>query len=741
MNRHFRPWLSAAAVMLVTIAASAAPSKNLTVADALQSWRFGGNVPRDIIWAPDGRTFFYFKAGSPREASDLMRFDTADLSRHIVLTQDAYRKALAGLEGITEAQEARADFRTYEVSPEGPYLLLSTPKGLLCWNLAVGKLSRLSPKKLGKVDNAAWSPDGTRVAFTSGADLWVADRASGEAHRLVAGGSPLVTCGSVDWLYGEELDMTTGYWWSPDGSRIAYLRFDEAGVPTYPIIDQTQINPAVKKQFYPKPGEQNPSVTLRVVTLDGKDSAVTGAGSGEGYLTRVAWFPDGKALSFEIINRNQNHLVLYRSNLNDKAPVSLLEEKHATWVNVLGRPRFINGGRSFLWLSERDGYEHIYLYDLAKKSVKRLTEGPWVVDSILGVNEKTGWVYFDGNRESPLGRQLYKVNFKGRMERVSEGTGWHDATFSPGAGAYVDAHSSAGTPPVVTLHLIKSRKTAVIAANPAPELAEYGFVKPEFIKVRADDGTVLYARVIKPKDFDPHKKYAAVVEVYGGPDYQMVQNRWVGRWDTVNQLFAENGFVYFSIDNRGSTRRGKAFEDVLYKRMGKVELEDQLAGLKALKALPYVDGNRVGIWGWSYGGFMTCYTLTHAPKGDFACGLAVAPVTDWLNYDTCYTERYLKLPKDDRHGYRNSSPVHFAKDLKGNFFLAQGLVDNNVHFGNSVQLVDALYKAHKSFQLAYYPRMSHGIRGPDARLDLFTHILHFFEQQLEPGNLAGSNRE
>lgn len=733
MKRHFRLWPAVAAVLMVALAAAAAPPKDLTVSEALHSWRFGGNVPRDITWAPDGRSFYYFPPGSPREARDLMRFDTADLARHTVLSQDEYRKALAELDGVTPAQEKRADFRHYEVSPHGRFLLLSTPKGLMCWDLAAKKLTRLSPIHLGKVDNASWSPDGSRAAFTSDADLWVVDRATGKARRLVRGKAPLVTCGSVDWLYGEELDMETGYWWSPDGSRIAYLRFDETGVPTYPIIDQTQINPTVKKQFYPKPGEHNPSVTLRVVTLDGKSKAVKGAESGEGYLTRVAWFPDGKSLTFQLLNRNEDHLVLYRSHLDGKAPTSLLEEKHHTWVNVLGRPRFLDGGRRFLWLSERDGYEHVYLYDLVKHTVKRLTEGPWVVDAILGVNQKKGWVYFDGNRESPLGRQVYKVSFKGRMERISKGPGWHDATFSPDAAAYVDAYSHAGTPPVMTLHVFKGGKSAVIAANPSPELAEYGFVKPEFIKVKADDGTVLYARVIKPRNFDPHKKYPAVVEVYGGPDYQMVQNRWVGRWDTINQLFAQNGFVYFSIDNRGSTRRGKAFEDVLFKRMGKVELADQLAGLKALKALPYVDGSRVGIWGWSYGGFMTCYTLTHAPKGDFACGLAVAPVTNWLNYDTCYTERYLKLPKDNPKGYRDSSPVHFAKDLKGNFFLAQGLVDNNVHFGNSVQFVDALYKAHKLFQLAYYPRMSHGIRGPNARLDLFTHILGFFEQQLEPG--------
>jgi dipeptidyl-peptidase-4 len=265
-------------------------------------------------------------------------------------------------------------------------------------------------------------------------------------------------------------------------------------------------------------------------------------------------------------------------------------------------------------------------------------------------------------------------------------------------------------------------------------LEEYGFVRPEFLTLKGPDGTTLHAKVSKPRDFDPSKKYPAVVEVYGGPHMQVVQDRWISRFEVIEQLWRQNGFVCFSVDNRGSDRRGKAFEESLLKRTGKFELEDQLAGLAALRALPYVDGDRVALWGWSYGGYMTCYALTHAPSTAYRCGVAVAPVTDWLNYDSCYTERYLKLPKDNPDGYKDSSPVFSAAALKASLFLAHGLVDDNVHFGNSAQMVDALFKAKVPFEYAYYPKMDHGIRGPDARLDLFTRILAFFEKNLKgPG--------
>jgi dipeptidyl-peptidase-4 len=723
-----------AALLLALAAASiAAPRarKDLTLADTLRWWEFGGQTPRHRTWAADGRSFYYFEPGAFGSASDLKVCEAATLARRTVLTQAEFREAAAKLLPAGEGAGDKLSFERFVLSPKGRFLLLPTKRGAFVWDLVRRSLSLLAASE-DHADGFQWSPDESRVAWTSGGSLWVAQRDGSDRRAAAEGKPPLVSCGSVDWLYGEELDMTSGFWWSPDSFHIAFLRFDETEVPTYPIVDQSEISPKPELQFYPKAGDKNPRVTLCVADLRaGATYAVPGADSGDGYLPRAAWAQGGKTLLFETLNRAQDRLVLFRWEAGAPAPATVLEEVSTTWVNVMEGPRVLKDGTRFLWMSERDGWAHLFLAGL-DGSLLQLTKGSWVVDQILGVDETRGWVYFSGNRENPLDRQVYRVDLKGRaVTRLTPEEGWHDADLSPDGSWLLDSRSAAGTPDVVTLMTTGGDRRLVVAPNPAPELDDYGFVKPEFFTVTASDGTALFAKIIKPRGFDPSRKYPVIVEVYGGPHMQMAENRWTGRWDVMQQYFVQQGYLWFSVDGRGSFRRGKAFEDALYKRMGKAELEDQLAGVEALKKLPYVDASRIGIWGWSYGGFMTCYALTHAPAGTFRCGAAVAPVTDWLNYDSCYTERYLKLPKENEQGYADSSPVHAAASLCAPFLIAQGLVDDNVHFGNSVQMVDALFAAKKPFEMAYYPKMDHGIRGPDARLDLFTRIEEFFEKNLK----------
>lgn len=710
-------------------AGAATPRKDLSVADVLQPYRFDTPAPRMAHWTPDGKSLVYFEPGGDRmKPSDLVALDALTLQKSTLLSQEQFKAALMSLGG--EVPE-KAGFGGYTISPKGNFLLLTSPQGFLVWDLQAKALSRLSNAEE-EVENLAWSPDETRLAFTQKGSLWVVDRATGKRALLAEGKEPTLLCGSVDWLYGEELDVSTGFWWSPDSAAVAYLRFDETGVPTYPVVDQAPVQATVREQIYPKAGDKNPLVTLHVVTLaDGKDAAVPGAGSADGYLPRVAWLPIGKGLVFQLLNRDQDRLTTLRWDFGGTASSTVSEESSKTWINVFDAPRFLADGR-FLFLSERDGYAHVYLGTLDGKPPVQVTKGAWVVDDLLGVDEKKGWVYVSCNRDDALGCQLYRADLKGaRLERLTKGGGWHLVNLAPTADRYVDSLSSIGTPSAVSLVEVKGGKSSLLAPAATAALEEYGFVKPERISLKGPDGTTLYAKVSKPRDFDPSKRYPAVVEVYGGPHMQVVQDRWISRFEVIEQLWRQNGYVTFSVDNRGSARRGKAYEDTLVKRTGLHELEDQLAGLAALKALPYVDGDRVAIWGWSYGGYMTTYALTHQPSGAYACGVAVAPVTDWLNYDSCYTERYLKLPKDNAAGYKDSSPVFAAADLKVPFFMAHGLVDDNVHFGNSVQMVDALFKAKRPFDYAYYPRMDHGIRGPDARLDLFTRILAFFDAHLK----------
>ena len=715
---------------LAALAAAALPRKNLTVAEALSPGAFGGNQPKAVKWMPDGKAFAYFDPAPRGQHSDLMVCDAATLARKPLLTQAAFRAAYGNIAGVKGDELAKASFGSYSFSPKGRFLLLDGPDGFYLWDLQAAALKHLTAEA-DEADVLTFSPDEGRLAYTAKGNLNVLDLKSGSKTLLAEGKAPLVTCGEVDWLYGEELDLDRAFWWSPDGKSIAYLRFDETGVYRDPMVDESRIHPEVKEQFYPRPGDALPKVTLHVVPACGGPSvAVAGAGSGEGYLPRATWLPDSSGLLYALYNRAQDQLAFFRSDLSGGAPRKVLEEKSATWVNVPeAPPRFLPDGR-FLWLSERDGYKHVYLCGLDGKAPLQLTRGPWVVDGILGVDEAKGWVYVDGNRDGVLGCQVFRTDLKGKnLERISSAAGWHAATFSPDATRYLDSASDISTPDVLSLFSARDGKGRVVAPNPAPELAEYGFVKPEFVTVRTSDGVVLQGSVVKPRDFDPSRKYPAIVEVYGGPHMQMVQDKWNSRWAPINQLFAQNGFVAFSVDNRGSDRRGKAFENVLLRRMGKAELEDQLAGAKALETMPFVDAARVGLWGWSYGGYMTTYALTHTDA--YRCGFAVAPVTDWLDYDACYTERYLKLPKDNPEGYNDSSPLFSAEGLRGPFFLAQGLMDDNVHFSNSARMADAFYKARKPFGMAYYPRMDHGIREKEPRADLFTRMLGFFRENLQ----------
>jgi dipeptidyl-peptidase-4 len=726
--RRCLPTTLLALLAFATAALAASQPRNLTVEEAL-ALGAASPLPSELQWMPDGLRFCSFAPHAYGEAADLMSYDLRSGKTSPLLTQEQFRKALGGLAQLSSEKLSEAKFTGYQLSHTGRYLLLESNEGDFVWDLSAHALTRLTQAGEG-AENLAWSPDDSRIAYAEGGNLWVVDRAAGARKLLAEGKAPLVTCGSPDWLYGEELDMTTAFWWSPDGSRIAYLRFDETGVPTYPIIDQRELQPGVRHQFYPRPGQANPSVSLWVVPADGGHSTpVPGAESGQGYLPRVAWAPGAKTLTYELLDRAQQKLVLYAASLDGSPSRPILQESSSTWVNVLDAPRFLKDGRRFFWLSERDGFAHIYLYDLQKGLIRRLTQGPWVVDGILAVDEAQRRVYFSCNKDETIGRQICSVKLDGKdLKTVSRGEGWHEALFSPDAKEYLDEYSRAGVPADLTLTNAITGRQQLVAAGETSFLQTYGFVKPEFMTLRAADGSLLHAEVIKPRDYLPGRRYPAVVEVYGGPDFQIVQDRFEPRWAAIDQLFAQDGFVYFMLDNRGSSRRGTAFEGVLLDRMGKTELGDQLTGLAALKRLPYVDPQRIGIWGWSYGGFMTLYSLTHSDA--FRCGVSVAPVTNWLNYDTCYTERYLKLPKDDEAGYTKSSPVHDAADLHVPLLIAQGLVDDNVHFGNSAQMVSALYAAAKPFDMAYYPGMDHGIKGPAERSDLFKRILAFFERHL-----------
>jgi dipeptidyl-peptidase-4 len=560
------------------------------------------------------------------------------------------------------------------------------------------------------------------------------DLASRQVTRLTEDGNATLLNGELDWVYPEELDLGTAYWWSPDSKSIAYLQFDISREPLYPHEDSRRPRPIYEPQRYPQAGENNPDVRVGVVAAHGGSTRWMEAGgtADESLIARVGWTPDSKNVYAVRTNRVQNRLDLLLAAAGSGKASRVLEESDRYWVNVPESPVFVNGGKQFLWLSERDGYRHIYLRSVNNGQARQLTQGSWEVTGIAGVDEAAGRVYYTASETSPLERQFYSVGYtfgttgEGKKQ-LSSGAGTHSIAMGPGGHFYLDTFSSVSSPPRTTLHSGDGSELGTYReANPRLT-EEFEILPTELVSFKAQDGTLLYARLIRPAGFDATKKYPAVVLVYGGPDSQDVRNAWMGV--DLDQVLAHKGFVVWQVDNRGSSGRGHAFETPVFRKLGATELADQVAGVEYLVSLGFVDRARVGIRGWSYGGFMTLNAMLNAPDV-FRAGIAGAPVTDWRNYDTIYTERYMGLPKDNPDGYQNTALPQLAKNLKGKLMIAHNLEDDNVLFQNTVQMIDALERAGKQFELQVYTQKTHGVTGAEAR-QLNAAMVEFFERNLK----------
>jgi dipeptidyl-peptidase-4 len=569
----------------------------------------------------------------------------------------------------------------------------------------------------------------------------VVDVATRQETRLTRDGGELVFNGRLDWVYEEELASRSGkaYAWSPDGSALAYLRLDDAPVPAYPLVDFLVVPRAVHKpQRYPQPGDPNPAPSVHVVGVDGAERARVGFSTQDDLyvVPRLSWTRDGRKLAYQVLNRAQDRLEVKLLDVSSGASAPLLEERDPHWLNVsnfaAGRdavefPYFLSDGR-FLWLSERSGFNHAYLGRVGAPGQTALTRGEWQLDRVVGVDERGGWLHFASTEADPRERRLARVRLDGkRSERVSSEPGVHRGELSPDGRFVLDTHSSLARPPR-TVVLAASGRMLRVVDQPQGRLDEVDLPRVELVSLAAADGARLHGRLIKPPDFDPAKRYPVVVHVYGGPSVQMVQNAWLkpSAW----MALAARGYLVWSLDNRGSWGRGHAFATPIFRDMGRRELADQLEGVAYLKTLPYVDPSRIGIGGWSYGGYMTLYAMTKAPEV-WKCGAAGAPVVDWRLYDSIYTERYMRRPADNPEGYKSSSPLEAAASLKGGLLLLHGAADDNVHLNNTLQLVAALIKAGIPHELFVAPGEKHGFgsTGPAARARDRA-LVEFFEKNL-----------
>jgi dipeptidyl-peptidase 4 len=726
MNRLLSFLLFCAVVAPASVPVQAA-GKRLTVELVSKSGAIVSPGISRVVWRPGRDQMTYIRPkGSANAAAEALYLYGVPTGRERVLLK-------------AEGNLSNLNLDSYQWSPKGDALLMEGGTDLWLYDLQTGKARRLTDDR-DREEDASFSPDGSRVAFVKKNDLYALDLASGQTVRLTDDGSETVLNGKLDWVYEEELaNRATGraYEWSPDGTQIAYLRLDDGPVPKYPITNYLSTHVSLFEQRFPQAGDPNPVPSLYVVTVgEGKQSdRVFPLPANVEYLgPSFSWTADSKAVAIPTLNRLQNEL-----NVHEWAPLAasdrvLVTEKDPYWINSLDPPYFLKDGR-FLWLSERDGWLHLYLYAQDGRLLKKLTSGDWMIDHpvfsdvpMFQVDEAGGWVCFSSTDPDPRERELWRVRLDGSgLERLTRQAGSHALSLSPDGRYLVDTFSDVEIPPEV--RLLKADGTYLATLDkPENYLGDYALGKYDFVTVKARDGAKLYAELLKPADFDPNRKYPVIVYVYGGPHVQMVKHEWDKSF-LLNQLFAQEGFLVWTLDNRGSWGRGHAWESVIFEHMGRRELEDQRAGIDYLKSLPYVDASRIGIRGWSYGGYMTLYALTHAPEV-FKCGAAGGPVTDWKFYDTIYTERYMRTPAENPQGYIDSSPLQAAAKLHTKLLLIHGADDDNVHMQNTMNFIQALVDAGKPFELYIQPGQKHGFAGETVTRYLNQRMLDFFKQNL-----------
>lgn len=740
----FRTALLLASLFLIAIQATAA--EQLTIDRLVGSPSLDGPRVHGLEISPDGSRVTFLKGkDSDFRVQDLWEYHIESGETRLLVDSAVL---LGGAEeSLSEVEKARRERQRisasgiveYFYSADGGALLFPL-NGDLYYLPIGGEPKRLTETEAFETD-AKFSPQGRYVSFIRDQNLFVIDIATGVETELSHEGGGAVLIGMAEFVAQEEMGRTTGYWWAPDDSRIAFTRVDDSPVA---LVDRYEVSASggvtTIAQRYPFAGTPNVDIRLGVVEIDGGAISWIDLKKGAGdeadlYLARVTWLPDGRRLAFQRETRDQKRLDLILADTVDGGQRPLLRESSESWINLHDDLRFLKHSERFIWSSERSGYRHLYLYRTDGELVGRLTEGDWAVAALETVDEEAGKLYFSGFRDTPLEQHLYAAPLDAdpaQTVRLTGEPGWHGVDVGKDGSVFIDSYSAPDQPPRVALRAIDGRLLTFIAENALDADHPYApyaddHATPEFGPIAAEDGTPLYYSLLKPADFDPSKRYPAIVNVYGGPGAQRVTNRWQIDFD---QILARNGYIVMRLDNRGATNRGLAFESVLYRAMGETEVKDQLAGARFLGGLPYVDPARIGVYGWSYGGYMTLQLLSKAPE-IYKAGMSVAPVTDWRLYDTHYTERYLGQPSEG-DVYERSSVFPYIAGISPNALrLVHGMADDNVFFDNSVKLMSALQTARVPFELMTYPGKRHGINGEDARAHLWHSALDFFDRRLK----------
>jgi dipeptidyl-peptidase-4 len=729
--------------------------KELTIEEIFKPGGILGRGPEDVKWSPDGSKVSFVQRDDSGEHGALYYVDVTTGKPAVLVASQKLASLAPPISAIKDERKKEAAQRysigAYHWSPDSKKLLFDSLGQLWLYTLESGTAVQITTSADAAVD-PKFSPDGSRISYVRKHNLCVRSLDDGKERALTKDGNDNLLNGEVDWVYEEELYTRSNYFWSPDGKQIAFLQMNEKAVPTYPITDWIPTHANVDQEKYPQPGDPNPNVRLGVVGSEGGKVKWINAGTGgndvalsdnpDALVPRFGWVRDG-VLWAMALNRLQNRMDLYFVDVKNSKWTLMMTETTDAWIDMHREVDFqtLSSGNRYLWTSWRDGHNHIYLYQFDKqnplsgaaKMVAQLTHGDWEVESIDGVDEKQGVVYFSANQGDWRQTNLCAVRLDGQnFHRVSKENGSHFADFDlQNSRYYVDQYSALTTPPTVSLCTVDGVCNAFWNAR---SVEAYNLLVPKFVDFKAADGTTTLQGVVLLPDGGPmmaNGKAPLIVNPYGGPAAQTVRDAW-GAVDLFDQVLARQGFAILKVDNRGMGGRGKAFALAVKHNLGETEFNDQMAAVKqALQQFPQLDGNRLGFWGWSYGGYFTLYTLEHTDI--FKGGVAVAPVSDWRNYDSIYTERYMGLPNDNQEGYRKSSPVNFAADLHGSLLEVHGTSDDNVHMQNTIQMINAFINSGKQFELMMYPGKTHGIAGYAARIHLFHMIENHFEAILAPG--------
>jgi len=717
-----------------------APQKRLTIEAIFADGGITGRAPEAVQWSPDGKKLTFVQRDDSGEHGELWYVDTATGEKKVLVSEAKLASLAPDATKIKDEREQERVLRyhvaAYVWSPDSKSLLFNANGQLWVYSLENGVAVQFTSSPDANED-PKFSPDGNHIAYLRKHNLYVQPLNGQDGRPLTDDTDENLLNGEVDWVYAEELDVRSNYFWSPDSKDIVFLQMNEKQVPTYPITDWLPTHPKVEQEKYPKVGDPNPEVRLGVISAKGgRPKWISLAKETDVYLPRFGWVRDG-ILWAEVLNRAQDTMDLYfidaRSGRSRKV---LTESSPGNWVNVNDVFRVLKSGDRFLWSSWRDGHTHLYLYSFDKQNPlagdarleRQLEKGDYEVVSVEAVDGNA--VYFTSNQDDARRRGVFSVGLGGGdVRRLSQPDGWHTAAFSDDAKYWLDRFSNASTPWKWSLCGGDGSQGSAVWTSRG--VADYGFVPQKFLEFKADDGTTLYGQLLLPANASG-AKIPLVMYVYSGPAAQVVTDEWDGTTFLFHQFLLEKGFAVFSVDNRGTPNRGRTFSASIYHQYGVIELKDQLAALNQLLGqYPQLDKERVAFWGWSGGGTMTLYGLTHSEA--FKAGVAVAPVTDPRNYDSIYTERYLGLLKDSPKAYEQGNLPKVAGQLHGALFLVHGTSDDNVHFQNSVQMIDALIKADKPFRLMIYPNKTHGIAGKAARTHLFQLIEQHFERELKQG--------